>query len=279
MKRVSKKEPCPQCGKDSWCFVTDTSVCCMRDSTGRPHTLKGGDIGYWFDLDGHKRKEFVKRWKPPESPQIDAHGMMKAWRSQTKAAQFSWLSTDLGLKCSALMEMGVAYANEYKAWAWPMRDGNGRVCGIRLRSSSGHKWGIEGSKQGLFLPWCSPQKTVFLPEGGTDTAALRSIGVYAIGRPSCSGGMDIIKQTVNRLGIQSAVIIADNDEDKYTPNGVKFNPGYQGAEALARNLTIPCCIMSLPCKDSRSFVQNGGTAEMLESIVNTMVWQNVRAAS
>ena len=278
LKRVSKKEPCPQCGHDSWCALTEDAILCMRDSSGRPCTLKSGEVGYWFDLDGRQRKQLEPRFKTPEPPAIDAEAMLKKWRSNTKAVDFNRLSVELGIKCSALLEMGVAWANEHSAFAFPMRDGNGRVCGIRLRASNGFKWSVKGSKTGLFLPWCPPQKTAYLPEGPTDTAALLSIGCYAIGRPSNSGGMDIIKQTVRRLGIQQAVIIADNDEDKFTPAGSKFNPGYDGAKSLARNLTIPCCIMTLPCKDARAFVKEGGTVQMLESIVNTMTWENTTAS-
>jgi len=193
------------------------------------------------------------------------------WHKNTKPVDLLDLSDDLGVDSSAILQLHAAWAPPHKAWAWPMRDGTGKVCGIRLRAQNGKKWSVPGSRSGIFLPYCEPRNTVWICEGGTDAAALMSLNLLPIGRPSCSGGVLEIVQTIRRLKIERAVIIADNDQDKEI-GGKKYNPGYDGARRLAEALPIPHCIISLPCKDAREFLKMGGTRQVLESIVNTRVW-------
>lgn len=230
--------------------------------------FKNGDTG-WFHEGGAQRMDF----KPETRPElIDAVGIMLRWHASTNPDFVDRMADSLGISRDAAHSFGVAWSRDHLAWAWPMRDGNGKVCGIRLRANDGKKWAVKGSQQGLFEPIMAARNRVFLPEGPTDTAALVSLGVFAIGRPSASGGLMAIKQTVSRLRIREVVIIADNDEDK-EHNGRKFNAGYDGAESLSRNLQVPNCVISLPCKDARDFVKNGGTWEMLDCIVNQAVWR------
>jgi hypothetical protein len=270
LQRVSKKEPCAACGKDSWCLFSDTSALCMRVQSNRPLVMRNGDMGWWHDSGVTPRPQKSKPIK--ESTTIDAAGMMGQWRRSTLKTWIAKMSDSIGVDCASVMRLNPAWAPDWNAWAWPMSNGNGKVCGIRLRTDSGRKFAVTGSQQGLFVPAAEPANRVFLVEGPTDTAALLSLGVYAIGRPSASGGMMEIKQTIARLRIREVVIIADNDQDK-EHNGRKFNPGYDGARALQNHLMVPSCIISLPTKDAREFLMEGGTREMLESFVNQTVWQ------
>ena len=277
MKRVNKANPCPACGKDSWCLYDEFRCLCMRAESKYQSTLKSGEIGWW-----HQIKDAPKNWKPPEKlppeKKIDAEGMMDYWRRRKESRELWDLAESLGMgPCfggmDALFQMRIAWAASYKAWAWPMRDGMGNICGIRLRASDGKKWSVTGSKSGIFLPWCAPQKRVWICEGGTDAAALLSLNCYAIGRPSCSGGTDEINATIKRLGIREAVIIADNDEDK-TIGGRTYNPGADGAKRLSERLIIPNCVITLPCKDAREFLALKGDASMLESLTQNCLWRN-----
>ena len=273
MIRVSKKFPCPACGKDSWCLIGEKAALCMRVQSSKPYQLKNsGETGYWHDLD-----TTVVRPPPPkqkEPPKIDAGRMIRDWSERTKPSYYVSLAEDLGVSIESLRLIGAAWSGSHSAWAFPMRDGNGVICGIRLRHDDGSKRSVWGSKTGVFLPYGAPGKTAFMPEGPTDLCALMSMGLWGIGRPSNSGGLDIIKQTIFRLGVQRAVIIADNDFDHVAKDGHKFNPGYDGAQALAGNLGIPTCVMALPCKDAREFVKNGGTREMLENQLDNMLWEH-----
>lgn len=273
LTRVSKKEPCPACGKESWCLIGETEALCMRVSSERPYTMKNGDIGYFHTINGAVRRE-IPRIKRKEAPALDCVALMNRWNNG-EGCKFRNLAESLGVTIQSLVDMRVRYAPEYQAWAFPMREGSsGKIVGIRLRSESGKKWSVTGSRQGIFLPYREPLRRVWLCEGPTDTAALLSLGMYAIGRPSCSGGMNDVKQAVHRLGCHEAIILADNDDDKFTPKGLKFNPGIDGAKSLARNICIKCCIVTLQCKDVREFIKLGGSPEDLEMLVDNTIWEN-----
>jgi len=144
-----------------------------------------------------------------------------------------------------------------------MKDGYGNMTGIRLRSDSGFKWSVEGSHQGIFLPSTPSQKTGVICEGPTDTAAALSLGLWAVGRASCSAGLSDVPKVFKRLRIRRAIIISDND-----------TPGLNGAAMLGRQLGIPYCTLVLPTKDLRKFVLAGGTAQMLDNLLNDIVWEN-----
>jgi hypothetical protein len=160
--------------------------------------------------------------------------------------------------------LGVTWATEHRAWAWPMKDGNEAVVGIRLRSDNGDKWAVTGSHQGCFIPAEQPKGMALITEGPTDAAAGLDLGYWAIGRPSCSGGGPQLKQLMLRHHIRRVVIICDNDE-----------PGAKGAMALADLLPVPCAIVVTPAKDLRDFKRFGGTREMLDSRINSAIWRNV----
>jgi len=245
----------------------------MRVQSARKITLKGGDIGWWHDL-----KDKPKDWKPPqkapEPPKIDAYAMWRKMQENTPSSQLNLLALWLGVSLTALASLGTVWSQEHKAWGFPMRDGEGHICGIRLRRPDGSKYAVTGSRQGIFFPCMQfPFNRVFLVEGPTDVAALIDIGIYAIGRPSCSGGVDAVLGTIRRLKIRGAVIIADNDCDREIA-GHKYNPGYDGAQRLAEHLPIPYCIMSFPCKDAREFKNMGGTMDQLTALVDNQVWSN-----
>lgn len=274
LQRVSKKDPCAVCGKDSWCMIGDTAALCMRVTSDRPFTMKNGDIGHWHDS-GAPRQWTPKSESIKESPSIDASGMIDDWARDTKHSWVDDMAENLGLDALAVSRLGPVWSEKWQSWAWPMTSGIGKVCGIRLRYDNGRKLAVTGSKQGLFIPAGEAARRVFMPEGPTDTAALLSLGVYSIGRPSASGGILDIKQTIDRLRIRELVIVADNDEDKYTPDNRKFNPGYDGAKSIQNHINIPSCIITLPTKDAREFVQEGGTKESLEYIVRSAVWTTI----
>lgn len=245
----------------------------MRVRSNRQHTLKDGSIGWWH---GESDQKFspLKFKKPDPKPGIDFTPLMVRWWKETPSEFRSKLAHDLGVTTESLVAFRAAWARDRQAWAFPMYDASGKVSGIRLRYMDGRKISEKGSIGGPFIPKITPQFTVWLPEGPTDGAALLSLGLFAIGRPSNNSGGYQIKMNLQRLGVRSAVIVADNDEDKLTPSGVKFNPGYEGARSLARQITIPCCIVSLPAKDCREFVKHGGTAEMLSAIAKSVIWEN-----
>jgi phage/plasmid primase-like uncharacterized protein len=171
------------------------------------------------------------------------------------------LAGALGVSAAALASLNAVYAPPHQAWAFPMKDGYGNAVGVRLRANDGRKWAVRGSRQGIFLPETEPQRRVYVCEGPTDTAAALTIGLFAVGRPSCNCGGAEIRTACQRLGIREAVIVADNDR-----------PGLQGAARVAGELGVKACIFVPPAKDIREFVQLGGTRQLIESELKNTVW-------
>lgn len=264
--RVTKANPCPVCGHDSWCLISldgETGLC-MRQANDHPKQFRSGEVAYIHRLSG-STVTVVKRREAPERPQIDSKALMDDWAKTTTPEHLSRLSQDLGVKASSLMELGVVWSNKHLAFAFPMCDGFARVIGIRLRCWNGNKWSVRGSHNGIFYPRTTEQDTLWIVEGATDTCAGLSLGLYTVGRPSCSGGLMELKDLVTRkYQIKRVIIIADND-----------TPGLDGAERLVEHLFVPCCVIVLPCKDLREFIAIGGTAENLEDITKSFVWRNM----
>ena len=227
----------------------------MRVASDKP--CKNG--GFLHPINGAPVIRLAQR--PPDPPTQDFAGLLASWPKDGLAA----LAATLGVTTDALKALDCAWAEPHLAWAFPMRNGEGTVIGIRLRNDAGHKWAVRGSKQGLFCSSYPSAETAFVTEGPTDTAAAISIGLWAVGRPSCLGGTEHLKALFKRKGVWRVVILADNDE-----------PGIQGAERLASEIGLPAALLVLPAKDTREFVQMGGTRQMVETILHDTVWRNPR---
>ncbi len=259
--RVSRSNRCPICESDSWCTYTDSIVLCMRSASNRPKTLRSGEQGWLHQRDGAQPIRPVPGRQRPE-PTINCGKLLETWSNADTAHATSRLSELLGVSLDSLMLLRCVWAPPHGAWAFPMRDGYGELTGIRLRSMEGKKWAVRGSHQGIFLPWSDSGHTAWVMEGPTDTAAALTLGLYAVGRPSCSGGMHDIQVAFKRLGVNRAVIVADNDD-----------PGMRGAAMLAEQLTVPTATLLLPVKDMREFLNCGGTKSLLDSMLNNVVWK------
>ena len=185
---------------------------------------------------------------------------MRDWLAATSLAELDEFATSLGVTTSSLTAVGAAWAAPHAAWAFPMCDGYGNVVGIRLRNERG-KFAVRGSRQGLFLANVPAQKTLFVCEGPTDTAAAVELGLFTVGRPNCCCSGLEIKVYTRRLGVGRVVVISDNDK-----------PGLDGARKVGGELKLPFAIYVPPAKDVREFVRLGGTRLMIENTLNNTVW-------
>lgn len=273
----TKDHPCPLCNRWDWsCRAGSFMLICMRVQSDKPCSSGG-----WYHHYGDYRPTFKPERKMPER-KIDCYSLVGRWRRETSTSTLSTLADALGVNLGALQLLGACYAKEHHAYAFPMRNELGDIVGIRLRNNQGFKWAVSGSRQGVFtpdtsdyIPWAAINmpKMVFLPEGPTDTAALLSLGLFAIGRPNCMSGNEQIKLTMQRMSITKAVIIADNDSLK-KGNIKDFRPGVNGAKKLANDLKCKHVIFILPspCKDVRDFLALGGTRKSIENEINHKTW-------
>ncbi len=261
---VTKKEPCPKCGHDSWCSICPDLkiVLCMREVSDRPSTNAMG--GWIHKLDGEIKIK-ARNYTEPEPPKIDAAAIMAGYARDTRQADLIQFAKSLGVSADSLRSLGCQRAAAHRAWAFPMFNGQGHAVGIRLRGDDGSKFAVKGSRQGIFLPDCQPSKTAFIVEGASDSAAILTLGLYGFGRPQCCGSVAIIGMTIDRLKIKEAVIIADSDA-----------PGIRGAEDLSRELEIPNRILIPPTKDLRQLLSFGASADFVMSLLNDLVWRQPR---
>lgn len=271
--RVSRKSPCPICGKPDWCTISaDGAIAvCMRVESHRM-AKNGGFI--------HRITDEPSRPIPTPRPIVrsilaNAADMIDHWTAETSLEALYAFAGSIGVQPMALAEIGACWAAAHGAWAFPMRDGSGRTVGIRLRAEDGRKWAVTGSREGLFYPERVPDDHVAVVcEGPTDTAAALSIGLWAVGRPSCAGAVDHVKAMFDRLFISHLIIVADNDTPKQRPDGSWWIPGHAGAMRLAEAVKRPFKVVLPPVKDMRQWVTAGLNSETFNALHNGQKWRN-----
>lgn len=253
--RVTKENPCGICGKPDWCCLGDKWWNCMRIVSDNP-CHNGG----WLHPLDAKAKEIPRREPAPEIV-IDAKAIMIGFIKETKPEFVARLAADLQVKPEALHSLGCAWAERYRAWAFPMFNGSRQCIGIRLRASTGKKWAVRGSKQGLFIPRMAHNGLALICEGPTDTAAAVSLGYFAIGRPSCNGCIVETQRCLRENQIHKAVVVTDTDR-----------VGLDSAQFFADNLGVKTCFIVPMAKDFREFVKMGATKELIDSWIASSVW-------
>lgn len=215
-------------------------------------------------------RPFVPVRKAIEEKPLDAEPMWRKWFERTDYQLLDGLGMSLGVDTDCLKAIGCAWST-FNAWAFPMKDSNGRVIGIRLRNNDGQKWAVKGSKSGLFIPSeysYLPDRVAYLVEGPTDLAAAMTVGLHAFGRAACIGQEPMILDHVRRTRIERLVIVTDNDE-----------PGLRGAEKLQSMLSITSCIFIPPTKDIREFVNLGGDYRTMQACIKDLCWASARKAA
>lgn len=197
---------------------------------------------------------------------------MRLSRRYVKAADPSILACKLGVSVESLRRLEVGF--DGRDWTFPMRDASDRIIGILLRGPGG-RFHVRGSRVGIFWPnGVDPRSKELLAicEGPTDCAALLDMGFEAIGRPSCAGGVGIIRQWLAQRR-RDVIIIADNDPGKVQANGLVRYPGQEGAKRLAEaieNLTNRLRVIVPPdAKDARDWKNGGATRAVLLALIST----------
>src|SRR5262249_55410352 len=113
------------------------------------------------------------------------------YRTQLTRPVLNRLARDLGVSPESLMDLGVGYSEVEQAWTFPEVDGAGEVIGILRRFRDGKKRAMKGGQRGIYVPasWREDFGETLVPEGPSDVAALLTVGLRAVGRPSCTGGI------------------------------------------------------------------------------------------
>lgn len=155
-------------------------------------------------------------------------------------------------------------------WKIPERNAEGEIIGWSRRFADGHKGYVAGGKRGLTMKYplapyagSSASDPVFVVEGATDTAAGVSLSLDTVGRPSNTGGGELL---VALLADRHVCIVGENDWKPGRKSGTVAWPGRDGAQGIARKLIGACPSVRIifppdGVKDLRAWVAEGVTRE------------------
>ena len=258
--RVTKRNPCPVCGKPDWCLVSadGSAAICPRVESAR----QVGDAGWLHILrDRPPVPELQRTIRTGTLPR--SFGKLAAEAERSGRKRLPELARTLGVSVDSLSRLRVGWSDRHRAWTFPMTDAAGRVTGIRIRFPSGRKLAVRGGREALFVPRDLPSnladRVLLLPEGATDTAAALDLGALAVGRPSCSGGTRHVVRLVKDRPPACVCVVGDADE-----------PGRRGAWRLAERLrpyVHHVRVVVPPAKDIRAWIRAGATGGQLRSLV------------
>jgi len=255
--RVSRAYPCPICGKPDNCTVSVAGgvVWCGRISDGSLRQNAGGQFLHRLN------DAYVPRLPPAieNRPARDFSATARLF-ARDAAASRADLAEKLGVAVTSLVDLGVGWDAARLGWTFPERDSGGKVIGISVRYRDGSKRRMAGGKAGLTYAdgWSIDDGPILLVEGGSDTAALMSIGLNAIGRPSNFGGVRLLIDVLRgQADDREIVVIGERDEK---PDGRW--PGREGAistaKQLAEHLERPVAWSLCPdgAKDARDWLRS-----------------------
>lgn len=282
-RRVTRETPCAVCGKGSWCAVSveDGNVYCMRVPSDKPV-----ESGGWIHTVEAPLPMPSKGAKRLTATEVEA--LVNRMASHPRAESMRRGAAQLlGVSHGVLARLcvGCGLDDYRKTWftSWPERNALGAFTGLVRRYEDGAKKTYPGTSHGLIFAddWRGDGKVVFVPEGGSDTAALLSLGLSAIGRPSNLGGVPILTKLLR--GYRGAVVVLGECDQRPSPSckdcgkcGLCW-PGRFGAVETAARLSkhgIASWWALLPeAKDARAWIQGhpGASGEAFKAAVRSCV--------
>ncbi len=289
-QRVTKNSPCPICGHPDNCTVSDDGsvVWCGRIEDGSLRENAGGQFLHqlkdsvpWPDARSispprRTRKADRTTTQPKASDHEKWARVVATDRSKPdNAEKVQELARQLKVAPSALHELQVGWRDGH--WTIPERDASGRFIGVSLRALDGSKRQMPGGNRGLVYAddWLKGDGPVLIVEGASDTAAILSLGGCVVGRPSNTGGADLLVELLDDVpSNQTIAVVGENDrkshdelspsvKNRHQPSCIGCSscwPGqfgaYQTAKKLAEQLQRPIEIWFPPehAKDARELI-------------------------
>ena len=233
-----------------------SAAICNRVEENATRRLDGGGWLHVIKItDEWMNEEFIPRVHNalPEHNEVLAI-RARDWVSKCDLEKTNELAEILGVTISSLRLLNLGWFPQNSSWVFPMQRNGSRLIGVRVRPRNGKKFAIKGSKNGLFIPNNLPDKgVVYVCEGESDTAAMLSCGLCAVGKSSCNSGDRLVGELLKN---HEVVVCADRD-------GV----GRKGAESLVNYLKIHASgvTMMLPpikYKDMREWLHGEGKEEV-----------------
>ncbi len=292
---VSRQHPCPICERADNCSMSidGGAVYCGRVEQGSVGQNAGGQYLHIIGDGKQRRDEYEhpshrrERVEPEKSKgHIDFGHVARTASCRADAPQRRQELADvLGVAVAALdrLRVGPWGHKDGLHWLWPERNAAGDVIGLNRRYRDGSKIAWPGSRRGLIYcdDWQDADGPVYLVEGPSDTAAMLSMGLCVVGRPSNTGGVELlIELLANVPHEQEVIVLGENDRkphESLKPNAKARHrvdcegcslcwPGQYGATQTATKLAeqlrrdIEVMFPPIGCKDVREMVR------MLEAV-------------
>lgn len=263
MRRVSRRKPCPICGRPDWCLVAEdgSAAICPRTPDDAVKEIPGSGWLHILRKGRHGRtrqRGFSTRIRTCGGRSKDFGPLAKQYQEQLTAGKLNTLAFSLGVSTQSLKRLRIG--SDDGAHTFPMSDSQGQVIGIRRRLPSGGKLSVIGSKNGLFIPTgLKDDGPLLIVEGESDLAAALDLGFDAFGRPNCNSKIEMTAKAAK--GRSEIVIIGDADA-----------PGRAGAQKLADALALhyPIVKITYPpegMKDLRQWFRAGLSREVLQQLI------------
>lgn len=242
---VTREHPCPICGKPDNCKLARDggAAWCGRVEQGSIWQNAGGQFLHRLgDRDADRNRDGSPPWprRSDHAPKPEAKwptaktdevnvssppprdwgiSALIAFDNPPAEEKRLELATVLGVDVEALRRLGVGWTHSH-GWTFPERDATGRVIGINCRSATGEKKRRLGSKSGLtFDPQTWMESTIeaeflFLVEGPSDTAALMSLDLSVVGRPSNTGGVELLAELLCSVPTDRVIVVVGENDRK-----------------------------------------------------------------
>ena len=207
---------------------------CQRIRSRWERRGKKGRVGWLHNVKG-------VRELPPKTEKVyltpeQVHAYLVSITSGGTGSMIERQASLLGVSVESLYAFFTRYDSDKAVLAFPMFDAVSYPVGVRFRRADGRKWALKGSHEGVFVERdYDPHKPSIICEGPSNSVAMWTMGFRnIIGRPNCSGAIEITTQLLLRGDRrQPVLIVADPDE-----------PGIVGAVELANELLNPVAVVT-----------------------------------
>lgn len=242
--RANKERPCEVCGSGTkGCSVTHDD---RRYCRGEPRNsdewrfLKEDDAGFkhYRRITENRRsiQNVGRRQDSVSNAQRDWPSLARRYVEEFTREKREELAKILKLPTEAFSALPfIGFDSQEACWTFPEVDPSNQIIGLSRRFRDGSKKSMKGGSRGLTLPSDFEAKKaegpLFVVEGPSDVLAGIHAGLPCVGRPSNSGGRDLLMALVRGTPGQQIIVLGENDKK---PNGDW--PG-KAAQSLAGNLS------------------------------------------
>jgi hypothetical protein len=256
--RVSRESPCPICNKPDNCEVSrdGSAVWCGRVEEGSTKVNGGTQFLHFLRENrppptGQQKRSVQTKEKKKASADFGRQ-VESCFNDPAAEAKRLELSNQLAAPfapeyAEALRRLMVGWHDKW--WSFPERDATGRFIGLQRRYRDGAKRHFKGSKRGLTYcdNWDKSPGPIYLVEGGSDVAAMLTLGLGTVGRPSNVGGVDLLCELLAEYDLERDIIVV-GEKDEKDRSAIKNHrtdckccnqcwPGKYGAVRTAKKLT------------------------------------------